>query len=50
MSMIENLKNIEENGIRSFIRDEKKKWTCPQCGELICVHSPQCLSCGRKWR
>jgi len=50
MSMIENLKNIEKSGIRQFIRDQKQKWTCPKCGELICVHRPQCLTCGRKWR
>ena len=49
MSMIENLRNIEASGIRQFIRDEKQKWTCPRCGELICFHSQQCLSCGRKW-
>lgn len=50
MSMIENLRKIEKSGIRQFIRDEKQKWTCPKCGEPICVHRPQCLSCGRKWR
>lgn len=50
MSMIENLKSIETSGIRNFIRGEKQKWTCPQCGELVCVHKPQCLTCGRKWR
>jgi|WetSurMetagenome_2_1015567.scaffolds.fasta_scaffold277152_2 hypothetical protein len=46
MSMIENLKTIKEFGIRHFIRNEKEKWTCPQCGEIICVHKPQCLYCG----
>lgn len=49
MSMIENLMSIEKSGVRQFVRDEKEKWTCPQCGELICVHKPQCLTCGRKW-
>ena len=50
MSMIYNLENIRMFGIRNFIRHEKKKWTCPGCGNLICVHKPQCLSCGHKWR
>ena len=50
MSMIDNLENIRMFGIRHFIRNEKKRWTCPQCSELICVHKPQCLSCGYKWR
>jgi hypothetical protein len=50
MSMIDNLENIRKFGIRHFIRDEEERWTCPECSELICVHKPQCLSCGHKWR
>jgi hypothetical protein len=50
MSMIDNLEDIKKVGIRQFVRSEKEKWTCPQCGEIICVHKPQCLSCGRTWR
>jgi hypothetical protein len=49
MSMIENLMHMKKFGIRHFMRSEKKKWTCPGCGQLICVHKPQCLSCGHKW-
>ncbi len=50
MSMINNLKMIDEFGIRHFIQNEKEKWICPECGEMICVHRPTCLSCGYKWR
>jgi hypothetical protein len=46
MSMIDNLNMINEFGIRHFIRKEKENWICPECGELICVHRPTCLSCG----
>ena len=49
MSMVDNLKMINEFGIRHFIRNEKLKWQCPECGEMICVHRPTCLSCGHKW-
>ena len=49
MSMIDNLKMINEVGIRNFIQNEKLKWSCPECGEMICVHKPTCLSCGYKW-
>ena len=49
MSMIENLKTINEFGVRHFIRNEKEKWTCPECGEMICVHKPICISCGYEW-
>ena len=49
MSMVKNLQNIKSSGLRHFIRNEKKRWTCPECGGIICVHKPQCLSCGRPW-
>lgn len=49
MSMIENLINISASGIGDFIRSEKEKWTCPECGDLICVHKPTCLGCGYSW-
>ena len=48
-SMIDNLQMINEFGIRHFIRAEKEKWACPECGELACVHKPTCLSCGYRW-
>jgi len=50
MSMIDNLKFIKKSGIRRFVRNEKEKWACPKCGELFCVHKPQCLSCNQQWR
>jgi hypothetical protein len=50
MSMIGNLENIREFGIRQFIRNEKERWSCPECSELLCVHYPQCLYCQHTWR
>jgi Protein of unknown function (DUF3795) len=50
MSMIDNLKAIRKSGIRHFIRNEKERWACPECGEMICVHRPKCLYCEYKWR
>ncbi|HOI29815.1 MAG TPA: hypothetical protein PLZ15_08670 [Melioribacteraceae bacterium] len=46
ISMIENLTIINEKGIRYFIRNEKLKWACKECGGLICVHKPACIWCG----
>jgi Protein of unknown function (DUF3795) len=45
MSMIENLKNIEKSGIRKFLENEKKRWTCPECGGVVCVHKRSCNNC-----
>ncbi len=48
-SPIDNLKNIKEAGIRAFVEKENKKWTCPQCRAMLCMHQPGCLSCGYVW-
>ena len=45
MSMIENLKYIEKFGIDKFLKNERKNWNCPKCGEIICVHTKKCYSC-----
>jgi len=49
MSMIENLQMINGVGIRNFIQNEKSKWICPECSNMICVHRPKCINCGYNW-
>lgn len=49
MSMIANLEEINAIGIDAFVKQERRRWACPQCGSLICVHRPNCLSCGQVW-
>ena len=46
MSMLENLDHIKQNGIKSFLEKEEKKWTCPQCGGIVTCHGGMCLNCG----
>lgn len=50
MSMIENLESIKRSGVREFVRQEKTRWACPDCGELLCVHKESCANCGHTWR
>ena len=50
MSMIENLDEIQRLGVRQFVRNQKERWTCPECGQLLSVHKPQCLFCGYAWQ
>ena len=45
MSMLENLENIRKVGLGQFIKMEKVRWMCPDCGVTICVHKGRCLSC-----
>jgi hypothetical protein len=49
MSMIENLEYIQQFGIDAFVEKEEKRWTCENCGSLICVHRVNCLNCGEPW-
>jgi hypothetical protein len=47
MSMVENLGNIRNWGIRKFVRNEKIRWACSECGGIICVHRRYCYKCGK---
>ena len=46
MSMIENLTYIRDRGMEKFLKNEEKKWKCPECGQVICCHNGICYSCG----
>ncbi len=45
MSMIDNLKYIRDNGIDTFLKYQEKRYTCPECGGIICVHTNICYTC-----
>ncbi len=45
MSMIENLKTIRDNGMDAFLKQQERKYRCPKCGGVICVHDKVCYSC-----
>ena len=45
MSMVENLRTIQMQGVKRLLAQEKKKWRCPHCGGTICCHNGLCFSC-----
>jgi hypothetical protein len=45
LSMIDNLQQIKEQGLESFLADQVSKWLCPDCGEPLCCHNGLCLNC-----
>jgi len=47
MGMIENLTNVKNSGLGKFLEDQKKRWTCPECKGIICVHTGSCQNCGK---
>ena len=45
MSTVENLKLLKEAGIDAFLASQKEKYTCPNCGDVVCVHDGKCYAC-----
>ena len=45
MSFIDNLTRISTTSLEQFLISESKRWSCPACGSLICVHKKKCLNC-----
>jgi len=49
VSPIANVKRIKVVGIRRFVAEEKDRWQCRNCGEVLCMHNPQCVRCGKPY-
>lgn len=47
-SLIQNMKEIEEIGIESFLEKEKVRLKCRFCDGHINVHDKHCYKCGQK--
>lgn len=45
MSMIENLNTIAQHGVDRFLDQQRRDWSCPECGDAICCHNGLCLNC-----
>jgi len=45
MSMIENLNQIRDQGMDSFLDQQQQRWTCKACGAVLCVHRDSCPQC-----
>jgi hypothetical protein len=47
MSMIENLRYIQTEGIDQFLKNDQEIWKCSICGGTICVHNKKCYTCNQ---
>ena len=45
-SLIRNLVTIRETGMASYLENEVRKWSCPECRSVLSVHRDHCLKCG----
>lgn len=48
-SPFDNLKRIQEIGVKHFLHEERARWTCVECGGVICAQDGVCGGCGRKY-
>lgn len=49
VSLLENLKRIQEVGVNKWVEEQAILYTCPECGGEICVHDAECYDCGYKY-
>ena len=49
MSMIENLENIKQNGMKEFLKNEEARWACIECGNIVSVHINACPICKKQY-
>ncbi len=42
MSMIENLKVIQQQGLPRFLDWQTERYKCPNCGGVLCIHNGRC--------
>jgi len=45
MSMVENLKELKEKGMKQFLKSQEEKYECPKCGDVISIHDGKCYTC-----
>jgi len=46
MSMVENLQELEEKGMKKFLEIQESRHECPECSDVISVHDGKCYACG----
>jgi hypothetical protein len=45
-SLVENLREIEEKGVEEFLKNQRQKYRCPECGDVVSIHDGKCYACG----
>jgi hypothetical protein len=48
-SLIQNLRTINKTQMKDYLAQESKKWTCHNCGSVLCVHRTACTECGKEY-
>ena len=48
-SVIENLRMIRTEGMEAFVKRQKERFSCPQCGSPICIQTGICSGCSKRF-
>ena len=48
VSLLENSKMVNENGLAKFQKNEKEKWKCTKCDGVMSLHDGMCSECEEK--
>jgi len=46
MSMVENLKELKDKGMKKFLENQESRYKCSKCGDIIYVHDRKCYARG----
>ena len=49
VSLIDNLKQIKNKGLKIWLKEQEEKWKCPKCGGNLCVIDKECYDCRYKF-
>lgn len=47
-SLMENSDCVKKYGLEAFMIQQKKKYTCKNCGGIISIHDKECSECMKK--
>ncbi|MBE0432601.1 GNAT family N-acetyltransferase [candidate division WOR-3 bacterium] len=45
-TVLKNLKAIEQRGLKTWLKDQKARWSCPRCGTKFSWYNRTCKECG----
>jgi len=44
----ENLKRIDSDDVKEWLKEKREKWSCPDCGNQLIINLDKCHHCGEK--